>query len=238
MKKIVDNFYLFAKKLFETPLEEDEFYFIQILVRGKDGHKVNGNNKTRMVKFYTVNSAEKLLKYKDEIIAISRINNARAYIHPVKRNMKEVAAIMVENTVHAFVTGNYKEMKSMFPIAAGQSFMTSDKKFLIDLDDIHEGDDILNQIRADIFSMRGHGGEESEKVFMSVPTKSGIHLITWPFDLGQFKVKYPNIDVHKNNPTLLYYEWEVENELKKNLDDAYTVSTDFGRSMEYNNNYK
>ena len=56
--------------------------------------------------------------------------------------------------------------------------------------------------------MRGHGGENSDKVFMTVPTKSGVHLITWPFDLGQFKAKYPNIDVHKNNPTLLYFRWE------------------------------
>lgn len=208
MEKVVDNFDLIANKLFEKPLAENEFYFIQILVRGKDGHKVNGNNKTRMVKYYTVNSAEKLLKYKDEIIAISNINNARVYIHPSKRNMEEVAGIMVENTVHAYVNGDYKEMKSMFPIAAGQSFMTSDKKFIIDLDDIHEGDEILEQIRKDIFSMRGHGGENSEKIVMTVPTKSGIHLITWPFDLGQFKVKYPNIDVHKNNPTLLYFKWE------------------------------
>jgi len=210
MRKTVDNFELIANKLFEKELKEDEFYFIQILVRGKDGHKAHGNNKTRMIKYYTVNSAEKLLKYKEEIIAIANINNARVYIHPVKRNMKEVAEIMVENTVHAFVTGNYKEMKSMFPIAAGQSFMTSDKKFIVDLDDIHIGDDKINQIRAAIFGMRGHGGENSEKVVMAVPTKSGVHLITWPFDLGQFAKEFPGIDVHKNNPTLLYYSWEEE----------------------------
>ena len=37
-----------------------------------------------------------------------------------------------------------------------------------------------------------------------IPTKNGHHLITTPFNLQQFKEKYPDIDVHKNNPTLLY----------------------------------
>ena len=31
-----------------------------------------------------------------------------------------------------------------------------------------------------------------------------IDLITTPFNLQQFKEKYPDVDVHKNNPTLLY----------------------------------
>jgi len=42
------------------------------------------------------------------------------------------------------------------------------------------------------------------KVITNIPTKNGIHLITTPFNLQQFKEKYPDIDVHKNNPTLLY----------------------------------
>ena len=42
------------------------------------------------------------------------------------------------------------------------------------------------------------------KYITNIPTKSGWHIITTPFNLQQFKEKYPNIDVHKNNPTLLY----------------------------------
>jgi len=37
-----------------------------------------------------------------------------------------------------------------------------------------------------------------------VPTKSGVHIITRPFNLKKFKEKYPNVDVHKDNPTILY----------------------------------
>ena len=43
-----------------------------------------------------------------------------------------------------------------------------------------------------------------DKTLMAVPTKNGCHLVTHPFDLGEFHKRYPNIDVHKNNPTLVY----------------------------------
>ena len=50
----------------------------------------------------------------------------------------------------------------------------------------------------DVYPHRG------AKVIINIPTKSGYHLITTPFNLQQFKEEYPDIDVHKNNPTLLY----------------------------------
>ena len=207
MVHTVDNFDLFAKKLFETPLKEDEFYFLQILVRGKDGHHVSGNNKNRLVKYYTITSPEQLFSLKNEILAICHVDNARAYIHPTKRNAKEVANLAIENAVHTFVSQNWIGFKSMYSTACGQSFVKGDKKFIVDLDDIHEGDPILDEIRKKLYSYRGHGGENSDKVFMTVPTKSGVHLVTWPFDIGQFSKDFPGIDIHKNNPTLLYFRW-------------------------------
>jgi hypothetical protein len=207
MVHTVDNFDLFAKKLFETPLKEDEFYFLQILVRGKDGHHVSGNNKNRLVKYYTITSPEQLFSLKNEILAICHVDNARAYIHPTKRNAKEVANLAIENAVHTFVSQNWIGFKSMYSTACGQSFVKGDKKFIVDLDDIHEGDLILDEIRKKLYSYRGHGGENSDKVFMTVPTKSGVHLVTWPFDIGQFTKDFPGIDIHKNNPTLLYFRW-------------------------------
>ena len=46
---IVDNFNIFKKII--NLLNEDEFYFIQILIRGKDGHTESGINKNRLIKF-------------------------------------------------------------------------------------------------------------------------------------------------------------------------------------------
>jgi hypothetical protein len=42
------------------------------------------------------------------------------------------------------------------------------------------------------------------KIVSTVPTKSGYHLITLPFNVQKFREKFPDIDVHRNNPTILY----------------------------------
>jgi hypothetical protein len=43
-----------------------------------------------------------------------------------------------------------------------------------------------------------------DKVVKKIPTPHWMHLITTPFDLQEFKKVYPEIDVHKNNPTILF----------------------------------
>ena len=37
-----------------------------------------------------------------------------------------------------------------------------------------------------------------------IKTKSGFHIITQPFNVMKFKEKYPNVDIQKKNPTLLF----------------------------------
>ena len=76
---IVDNFDLFKKII--NPFNDDEFYFVQILIRGKDGHTepgVNGSNKNRLIKIYTIKSAEHLARVEPEIKAICNAINGRA----------------------------------------------------------------------------------------------------------------------------------------------------------------
>ena len=45
---------------------------------------------------------------------------------------------------------------------------------------------------------------EGPKVDAIIPTKNGYHLITKRFDVMEFKKQYPDIDIAKKNPTLLY----------------------------------
>ena len=42
------------------------------------------------------------------------------------------------------------------------------------------------------------------KIKAIIPTKNGFHVITSPFELNTFKEKYPSIEVHKDNPTIIY----------------------------------
>ena len=104
---IVDNFNLFKKII--NPYNDDEFYFIQILIRGKDGHTeqgANGSNKNRLIKFYTIKSAEHLEKVENEIKSICNAVNARAYIHPTKRNFKAVSKECLIITIEWYISYN------------------------------------------------------------------------------------------------------------------------------------
>ena len=46
----------------------------------------------------------------------------------------------------------------------------------------------------------------SNKVKAVIPTLNGSHLITSPFNTEEFMIDYPNFDIHKNNPTILYFK--------------------------------
>lgn len=84
-----------------------------------------------------------------------------------------------------------------------------DKSWIVDLD--RDADGKLKHNIYDVISLINtikpfDDGEG--KYICEIPTKNGCHLITRPFQLNKFKEKYPDIDVHKNNPTLLYMEAE------------------------------
>ena len=215
MRREIDNFNLIADRFFSDSngvLDEGEFFFVQILLRGKDGHRVSGHNKHRLVKYYTITSKQQLLDLKEEIIEISKAVTGRVYIHPAKCSFKEVANVTLELSTHMYVSQNWVGMRSVFSTAAGKSFIVKDKKYIVDIDDV-DLTTAARQHRVETISecikeIRGKGGSNIDKVFLVVPTKSGVHLITDPFDVGAFQKSFPNIDVHKNNPTLLYFSRE------------------------------
>ena len=205
MSRIVDNFELLGNYLFEKrpELTQDQFYFLQILVRGKDGNKVSGNNKNRLVKYYVITSKEQLEELKHEIVGICEAVNGRAYIHPTRRSMKEVANVALELTAHTFVSQNWIGLRGVYSTAAGKSLVSSDKQFIVDLDGFTLSQAI--EVNTFINTLRGKRGDDGKITQTVVPTVHGWHLITNAFDVEKFKEKYPNVDIHKNNPTLLYY---------------------------------
>ena len=208
MRNLVDNFELLSNYLFveRKPLTEDEFYFLQILVRGKDGNHVSGNNKNRLVKYYVIRSKEQLLGLKDEIVGICNTVNGRAYIHPTRRNLKEVANLVLQNTAKTFVSQNWVGLRGVYSTACGQSYVSGDKQFIVDLDGYEEDSQETRDLALFINCLRGRADERGFIVQKVVPTKNGILLLTNAFDVGEFSKRYPGIDIHKNNPTLLYFK--------------------------------
>lgn len=216
---MINNFDLISSKLkFEN---EHEFYFLQIIQRKKEVPDLGSNN--RVIKTYYVYSLEKLEKYKQEIIDLCTQFNARAYIHLNRRNSKVLAFEMLELLAKNIKSEDYNQLGNLYNSVCGHHHSDKDKTWIIDLD----GDEVNNikQIKETIeylepllFTNLDTGKCES-KIIAEIPTKNGIHLITKPFNSQKFGVKYPNIDLHKNNPTILFIPGESYKDKMKQLVD-------------------
>lgn len=75
----------------------DEFYFLQIIQRKKDGCVTDtGNNGYRTVKTYYIFSREQLERKRAKITELCQSNHARAYITLNRRNAEEVACTAIQ----------------------------------------------------------------------------------------------------------------------------------------------
>ncbi len=185
---------------------EGDFYMLYIFKRKKDQPEGERDNhqSVRTIKTYSVDSIEYLEKRYDEIIQLCEVFKARAYIHIQKQNHKDVAMNMITEIVTRIQSGQINQ-KHVFDSVVGQ-LKTNEKRWIVDVDNVDFYE--LKPIIGFIDSLRPEG----EKVEAIISTKSGYHLITKRFDVKEFEKQYPNIDIQKKNPTLLYYPNSLDNE--------------------------
>jgi hypothetical protein len=122
---------------------------------------------------------------------------ARAYIHIQKQNHKDVAMNMITEIVNRIQSGQINQ-QHIFDSVVGQ-IKTQEKRWIVDIDT--KDFDYMEEVAEFINILRPDGA----KVETAIPTKNGVHLITGRFDVIEFKKKYPEVDIQKKNPTLLYY---------------------------------
>jgi hypothetical protein len=178
---------------------EDDFYMLYIFKRKKDQPEGERDNhqSVRTIRSYCIKSIEQLEKRYDEIIQLCEMFKARAYIHVQKQNHKDVALDMLVDLAQRIKSGQHQQ-QNLFDSIVGQ-MKTYEKRWIVDIDTKDE--DIILNIRYIINTIR----PESLKVHRTIPTKNGYHLITDRFDIMEFKKHYPDVDIQKKNPTLLYY---------------------------------
>lgn len=196
---MVNNFSLIIPLLkFEEP---GNFYFVQVIQRKKDHKEENKrlgrNNNARLIKAFYIYNVEQLLEYKDEIIALATLFNARVGINLNPRNNRKVALEMMEQLAHNIKSENYNVAK-LYNSCCGASLGT-DKTWIVDIDS--KAEEYIYAVKRVISSIEPLG---KEKLIATIPTKNGIHLITKAFNSKVFGEKHPEIEVHKNNPTVLY----------------------------------
>lgn len=175
-----------------------DFYMLYVLKRKKDQPEGERDNhqSVRTIKSYCIESIEHLEKRYDEIKQLCEMFKARAYIHVQKQNHHDVSLNMMVALAQRIQDGNLKQ-QGLFDSVVGQ-LKTQEKRWIVDIDSKENG--IENLISNEIYMLRPEG----PKVEAIIPTKNGYHLITKRFDVMEFKKKYPEIDIQKKNPTLLY----------------------------------
>jgi hypothetical protein len=128
---------------------------------------------------------------------------ARAYIHVQKQNHRDVSLNMMVALAQRIQDGNLKQ-QGLFDSVVGQ-VKTQEKRWIVDIDT--KDSSVVLELSRFITSLRPAGA----KIESMIPTKNGVHLITERFDVKSFADKYPDIDIQKKNPTLLYYPNSLEN---------------------------
>jgi hypothetical protein len=175
-----------------------DFYMLYIFKRKKDQTTDKANHQSvRTIKTYCIESIEQLESRYDEIIQLCEMFKARAYVHVNKQNHKDVAMNMITEIVTRIQSGQINQ-KNVFDSVVGQVKMR-EKRWIVDLD-IKDGDYLF-----DVMCVIKLCRPEGNKIIEVIDTKNGYHLITERFDVEQFKKFYPDIDIQKKNPTLLYY---------------------------------
>jgi len=179
---------------------EDDFYFLQIIKRRKDNPELERDMK--LIDNYFIYSLEDYDRLENKIIQQCQLNNARAYIRINRRNAKTIALQTMRKLSELLIDGNYRAAKSAYISAAGEYHSESKKRWIIDIDE--EDLPLTDQIREKIQELHFATEKTGYKIIAEIPTKSGIHIITNPFNLQEFRKAFPKMDIHKDNPSILY----------------------------------
>jgi hypothetical protein len=183
---------------------EGDFYMLYILKRKKDQPEGERDNhqSVRTIRSYCIKSVEQLEKRYGEVMMMCEMFKARAYIHVQKQNHRDVSLNMMVALAQRIQDGNH-EQQNLFDSVVGQ-LKTLEKRWIVDIDttDYHA----VTELSQFITSLRPEG----VKVESVIPTKNGYHLITKRFDVMEFKKQYPDIDIQKKNPTLLFLPNSLE----------------------------
>jgi len=195
---MIDNIELIKPLLnFEN---DGDFYMLYVFKRKKDQPEGERDNhqSVRTIKTYCVNSVEYLEKRYDEIKQLCEMFKARAYIHVQKQNHKDVSLEMMVSLAERIRNGQNNQ-KGLFDSVVGQ-IKTYEKRWIVDVDSKDNKE--LLKVKLAIDSCPPFG---KDKIISEIPTKNGYHFITERFDVMEFKKHFPDTDIQKKNPCLLYF---------------------------------
>lgn len=197
MNKEIDNLEKILPFLqFDDP---NDFYYLQILQRKKENPQLGSNS--RVIKNYYINSKEYLVERYEEIKHLCRVFNARASIRLNRRNYEKVAFKVMQNIANSMANREYSFIKKSYDRACGEGNHEpkATKTWILDWDGEYTYQDLMKLEPLIIKSQ-----PEGLKLQAYIPSKTGVHLLVSPFDARELRKVYPELDIHKNNPTNLF----------------------------------
>ena len=198
---MVNNFDIIRSFLdFSNP---DTYYFLQLIQRRKDNPELTKD--MHIIDDIFIYNMEQYDRMQPEIIATCNLHNARAYFRLNKRSLKKSAMQLLKKVTTMIIDENYKSVKNAYSSVSGEFSSDEDKKWIVDIDNVSLDGNFGSNHQSMLMTLRElQSGTGREPMLTVIQTKSGAHIITRPFNVNEFKKLYPNIDIHKDNPTILY----------------------------------
>lgn len=198
---MIDNFDL-IKSLIDFGEDSGLFCHLQIIRRGKDHPDLPAANKT--IQTWLVKSPEHLDKLKEDVIFLCEHYQARAYINVTPKLFGKLNTLIMCKLSENIHNGNIINPWHIYNSAIGE-LQGIDKRWIVDIDTKEQSQiDVISDV------VKRCKGSSGQRIIATVPTLNGVHLITRSFDLKEFRAFSTCIDVHKNNPTILYIPKSLE----------------------------
>ena len=188
----------------DSSVKDDIFYNVELIGRKKDNALVDGK-----VKSYTINDVCDLDKYKQEIITICDALKVRAYISVNYKSHRQVALKVMVEIANYNLQDYFKSSRGLYNSVVAKFVDRKKQLWIIDVDK----DDSLNKSvdeLTDLYIKTIESCKPYKKIVTVIPTKSGKHIITHPFDASEFYLKIGELAkldsnfLKKNDVTLLY----------------------------------
>lgn len=205
----IDNFED-AKRLLLKPENNDDVWFVQIIKRHKDNPDQHfRRNACEYVSYYLIHNAKELEEKREEIIAVCKSTNSRAYIHPNKRSLISISDYANNVLKPRFRRHkNYDFMGHETEIAAGQAKDWPDRKlcFLdIDSDDERIYNKVIDILKQHNIEPMWEYRSMNNGWHILLPDKEQVRKIDFSvIDNGYKFGRFATVGLEIDKPILLY----------------------------------